>query len=307
MTLRKNDIELINRISAGQVEGLNPGKEDVILIEKILDHSASWVVDSERSEVDAFNNILGRIEKNDGAPRKVNRVLFKIAAAVTLLILSTFSIYTLINQKTAEAELTEIKTVYLPDGSMVVLNASSHIAYDDSDWKEGNRSLELQGQAYFEVKKGSMFSVKSNHGIVSVLGTSFNIYDRGKDFKVECFTGKVKVESVEHQEEVYLTKGLKTELNIEKSVKLKEPEQFDEEKGIEWISGVFNFYNAPLHEVFSELERQYDIDIEYTATTDKFYTGTFNKFDLEKAITSICKPMGYRHEIKDNDLIIYNN
>ena len=82
--------------------------------------------------------------------------------------------------------------------------------YSATSWNDGERILKLKGQVYFEVKKGSKFSVRSTQGIVSVLGTSFNIYDREGAYKVECFTGKVKVESIESETKVYLTKGLKT-------------------------------------------------------------------------------------------------
>ena len=48
---------------------------------------------------------------------------------------------------------------FLPDGSEVILNAESSIFYHDKKWTTA-RSITLNGEAYFDVMKGSKFSVK---------------------------------------------------------------------------------------------------------------------------------------------------
>jgi transmembrane sensor len=47
------------------------------------------------------------------------------------------------------------------------------MSYSD-DWSK-ERTLSLEGEAFFEVQKGSKFSVVTSDGIVEVLGTSFDV------------------------------------------------------------------------------------------------------------------------------------
>lgn len=61
----------------------------------------------------------------------------------------------------------------LPDGSVVRLNSVSRLSYKPLGWYF-SRSAELSGEAFFEVEKGSKFTIYSMLGSTSVLGTSFN-------------------------------------------------------------------------------------------------------------------------------------
>ena len=73
--------------------------------------------------------------------------------------------------------------VTLPDGSKVNLNADSRLTYKPYQWII-SRNVELEGEAFFEVKQGKRFSVKSNQNKVNVLGTSFNIFSRPGNYRV---------------------------------------------------------------------------------------------------------------------------
>lgn len=308
MTLRKNDIQILNDLTALQQNGQSLSTDDFVLYQSMLKHSASWKCDFDKRENESFESILHKVKTKNLIVERSNEYHYlKVAASLALLVVSVLLMYKLIDTNSINAEVAEIKTIYLPDSSKVILNAASNITYSKSNWNNGNRTLELNGQAYFEVKKGSQFQVISNQGTVSVLGTSFNIYDREGDYKVECFTGKVSVELPNKTAKVYLTKGLKTKRQDLDSEKLESPVVFDKIKSKEWTNGIFNFYNTPLTDVFSELERQFDIEVAYKDVDTKFYTGTFSRNDLEKAIINICKPMGYSYDINENTLLIINN
>ncbi|MCF6185707.1 MAG: FecR domain-containing protein, partial [Bacteroidales bacterium] len=54
----------------------------------------------------------------------------------------------------------EHKTLALLDGSQVILNSKSGLNYSKKDWKK-NRDVYLNGEAFFEIKKGSKFNVKT--------------------------------------------------------------------------------------------------------------------------------------------------
>jgi transmembrane sensor len=308
MTLRKKDIQILNDLAAQKQHGQSLSTDDFVLYQSILKHSASWESDFDKSEKESYESIIHKVKTENLRVEKSNEYHYlKVAASLALFVVSVFLMYKFIDTNSVNAEVAEIKTIYLPDSSKIILNAASSITYSKSNWNNGNRTLELDGQAYFEVKKGSQFQVKSNQGTVSVLGTSFNIYDRKGNYKVECFTGKVSVELPNKTAKVYLTKGLKTKRQNLDSEKLETPVAFDKIKSKEWTNGIFNFYNTPLTDVFSELERQFDINVTYKVVDTKFYTGTFSRNDLAKAIINICKPMGYSYKIKENTVLIINN
>ena len=44
-----------------------------------------------------------------------------------------------------------VKTIELPDGSSIQMNADSKIEYDTKSWNE-NRIVTLEGEAFFTVK-----------------------------------------------------------------------------------------------------------------------------------------------------------
>lgn len=170
----------------------------------------------------------------------------------------------------------------LPDGSEVQLNAGSSISYTPYWWK-GNRTLQLEGEAFFKVKKGSKFQVQSEQGKTEVLGTSFNIYARAEDYVVACQTGKVLVTSP-YQDSVYL---LPQEKAIWRNQRLEKEPQHPQEMA--WRRQAFSFDNVALSKVIKELERQYAIEITLAPNLVKKYqyTGYFKKTKEPKTALEI--------------------
>ena len=81
--------------------------------------------------------------------------------------------------------------VTLPDNSIVTLRGGSELSYAPY-WWFADRSLQFEGEAFFDVEKGSSFTVQSDNGVTQVLGTSFSIYANDENYEVFCKTGKVK-------------------------------------------------------------------------------------------------------------------
>ena len=96
--------------------------------------------------------------------------IYRVAAAIALPIAFAISLYFInssdtINAPEAVCEVISpkghVSKCILPDGTEVWINAESKITYDVSDFQNKNRSIELEGEAYFEVvsdKKKSFFS-----------------------------------------------------------------------------------------------------------------------------------------------------
>ena len=128
--------------------------------------------------------------------------LLKIAAILTILIAS-YVFYTTTTPIAVDTTLAKTEFL-LPDTSQVILNSNSTIKYKTWNW-ESNRNISLEGEAYFKVAKGSTFSINTSQGLVTVVGTQFNVSTKNNEFTVACFEGKVNVTI---QDNVYsLTQG----------------------------------------------------------------------------------------------------
>lgn len=97
-------------------------------------------------------------------------------------------------QITVEAPYGSKTKLYLPDGTLVWLNAGSKMSYAQ-DFGINERSLNLSGEAYFEVTRNEEipFKVHTEELDVKVLGTKFNFrnYKDDLEAKVCLLEGKV--------------------------------------------------------------------------------------------------------------------
>jgi ferric-dicitrate binding protein FerR (iron transport regulator) len=131
--------------------------------------------------------------------RKVNMV-WRVAAICTGIALCAGLFYYTAQRRTPreQASVTpygQIRTLYLPDSSKVVLNAHSSVRYA-SAWRPGQpREVWLEGEAYFDVRpvESSGFLVHVKDLTVEVLGTAFDIRDRRGKVEVVLEKGKIRV------------------------------------------------------------------------------------------------------------------
>lgn len=173
----------------------------------------------------------------------------------------------------------------LPDNSKVELNAESSLSYSKKGWK-GERLVKLNGEAFFQVEKGNRFVVETPIGEVEVLGTSFNVYQRGENFRVKCMTGSVQVFSEHGGINQILKPG--EFVNWDPSSG-KNNDDFDTSNEETWWNGTYQFEEVPLTEVFEELERQYDVRVEVNPSDIKEnWNGFFTGSDLQKALETVC-------------------
>ncbi len=207
-------------------------------------------------------------------------------AAAASLVLMAFLSYLywsngVYSYATARAEMTAIT---LPDESVVTLNADSRLEVS----KRWNRQVQLEGEAFFEVVKGSTFEVKTPKGIVQVLGTSFNVNTRANQLTVQCKTGRVAVQVPVIKHQSVLRPGDEFKLVNQSPRKISN----DSDRYGKWTEGEFHFDNAPLQTVMDEISRQFDIPIELQLETPRQFTGYFKNTTINDALETVCLPLG---------------
>ncbi len=247
-----------------------------------------------KTEEQAWSELQARIKTLDNLTpvRSIKPwVWMASAAAVAALVVSIFFIKPNAQYFAYTTAFKQTKQITLPDGSIAMLNAGSSINFSD-DWSE-ERVLNLEGEAFFTVKKGSRFKVFTKYGEVQVLGTSFNVSARPENFDVICETGRVLVKS--GSEELIITPGLQASLSNGKLI-----QNTAGHKGNSWMDGQFIFEEEPLENVISEIERQFNVSIEHPNLNNKSYSGQFGNLNLEETLTVVCAPFGLDFSIAEN-------
>ena len=88
------------------------------------------------------------------------------------------------------------KTLILPDGSTVWLNAASTLAYP-VDMTDGARTVELSGEAFFDVaaRPSHPFLVRAREMSIAVLGTRFNVRNYPEEIRSQAMvvSGAIRV------------------------------------------------------------------------------------------------------------------
>jgi transmembrane sensor len=159
---------------------------------------------------------------------------------------------------TLETSNGEQSKLILPDNSKVFLNAGSSIRYPASFSNLTERQVELSGEAYFEISKdvAHPFIVKTKNQDVKVLGTHFNInsYSNEDATKTTLLEGSVLIDS-----KYQLKPG---QVAIKNNGKLAVmPADTDLE--LAWKNNDFYFRETPMEYVMKQIERWYDIKVEY--------------------------------------------
>lgn len=259
---------------------------DYALYEKIKRYSSSLEIPDETEDSLLLKGITGS-EKNKKTHPLYPKKWLQIAASILLLL--TVGLFYLLSGDTAFDTTTSSQVHFsLPDASEVTLNTGSRIAYNSHSWFF-RRRLRLDGEAYFRVAHGKVFTVSTASGAVRVLGTRFNVQTKGDDMEVSCYEGKVEVT---HQ-------GKKKVLTAGQALRIQATRWVQQPTAVTlpaWTENRLNFRSATLKEILEELERTYSIKIEVKQhpKTDEF-TGTMPSDDIGVAMDIVDKVFSMEH------------
>ena len=163
-----------------------------------------------------------------------------------------------------EAPMGTHTKLYLPDGTLVWLNAGSKIMYSQG-FGIDDRKLKLEGEGYFEVIRNEKvpFKINTKEVNLQVLGTRFNFrnYPDDEEVTVNLMEGKVALHNqirtmpdlcLEPEEKMVLNK-LTGEMSKSKA---------RTNKSNVWINGELFFDEDLLEDIAKKLTRTYNVKVE---------------------------------------------
>ena len=290
---------------SSMMDDASSNKELLDAIEIMTALNKSEVKYSDERKNKLFDRISDSIDIVDKtaetkAPKKIPAVikyLLPIAIAASYFIIFFYNKST--PEKLIVVEQAKEIIEKLPDGSTVTIDGGSNLKVAENFRK--NRTLNLEGRAFFEVKKGKTFKVVTDNGTIEVLGTSFTVLSRDNIFEVVCKTGKVKVTSVTDTQPQVLTPNEKVVFENNTLVKTEASQSL-----FEWQKGNYYFTETKLSQVVKEIENQFNVkvNIDSTYLTLK-YTGFFSSGDLDKALYSVTWPLNLKfNRLSDREIEI---
>jgi transmembrane sensor len=276
--LNPTNVELSNFWQNWMAENpdLNEDIENFRRIILKMDHEKnSFDVSSEEKLWLDIKNTIAQSEQKEAMPIVPSTRIYMykkwmgIAAGLALMIAATFFFFRKNEATDVMAKTTygETRTLSLPDGSQVVLNAHSSLTWKDA-WASGkDREVLLKGEAYFIVNEQGKaghrdrFIVHTNDLDVEVLGTRFNVNTYRPQTQVILQKGSVEIKtSLNDKEKKYsLTPGQKAVFDRNNdNVQIS---QVNSNVYVGWKDNRFIFDRTPLSEVAIMLENTYGIKV----------------------------------------------
>lgn len=287
-----------NKISDEQLKQ-HISNDDFLAYQKIKNSLANFKMKESNSE-DHYKAIQSKIEKVK--KQKSNVIpLWKYASVAASILVFLASYFYLTKETNLETGFGEKQTIILADNSEVILNSKSKLIF--SNLFRFERKLVLEGEAFFQVKKGSSFVVSTRQGTVEVLGTKFNVISNATDFfEVHCYEGKVKVTSNEKVQ--ILTQGQSIRFynnQVENWTEIKS-------KFPSWLAFESSFKNTPIKQVFEKIRNQYGVEINFPKAIENIkFTGTVTHKNINTAMKSICIPLHLEYTQIDSNQIKVEN
>lgn len=279
-----------------------------------------------RDLADQLNRLKAAIPEAEPAVQESARIirpwwqyLFR-AAAVILIIAGITFIYrqwqrpgtspAVMSYTTWNSEWGQRKSLHLPDGSLLTLNANTTVKISDS-YGNGNREVYLvKGSVYFEVAGNSQYPfIVNTKGIQTrVLGTTFLIrsYDYTPQADVALLSGKVSVSNRQQpQQAVSLEPGEQVRWDTVR--RRLATAAFDTVALHTWKTGRLVFDNTPAGQVIEQLEDWYGVPFEIKGSPEKKerFSGAFDNDELEKVLNVFCFTAGCTYKKQQGKVIIF--
>ena len=273
---------------------------DVYKHSKEIDIDVEW----EKMEARISNQKVGK--KNDN--RLILLTLSKIAAAAVVVLAVIFGVRYISGKSYSTYSTTfESGKLVLPDSSVVTLNGYSEIKYPRKFSKK-NRSVMLNGEAYFEIKpvKEKLFTVESGDVNIVVLGTSFNVnaYEENEEVEVVVNSGRVAMSIDLYQSNMILLESGNKGAFSKQDGKLSKTLNTDINY-LAWKTRKLIFVNEEFGQIIETINKVYQskISIKNKDLIDCRVTSTFDQLSLD-AVLKILESTLDLEVVKTDSLII---
>jgi ferric-dicitrate binding protein FerR (iron transport regulator) len=205
-------------------------------------------------------------------------------------------------------------TFILPDSTKVKLNGNSKLRFTNH-LVDGQRYVELEGEAFFDVKKGKQpFIVQTQNQHIRVLGTSFNVcaYSDDPISSVALVSGAVKLSLSDdfipsERKHILLHPGNVGVVNTgSRSLYLSDDVADDY---LAWLHGRFEFDNESLGDIIHRLGRWYDVDIVFKDNVEKLkFTGSISRSEtIQNVLDKLALTKKIKYHTKERRIAIMKN
>ncbi|BAV63937.1 FecR family protein [Sphingobium cloacae] len=248
-----------------------------------------------------------RAHGNDNHRTRRAWVSTAVAASVALVAIGLVDDWPMRLRADAVTATGERRTIAMPDGSSVVLNTHSAVAFD---YRNDRRIVRLlRGEAAFTVApdRSRPFTVEANGGSSTALGTRFVIREDGNDTRVAVTEHVVRVAYARGgSSAIGLREGQSLVYGPDRPWGAQEPIRAGEADA--WTQGELVFENRPLSEVVAELGRYHTgyIRVIGQNVRDRRVSGVFSIADPVGAVARLQRSLGLRAvHITDKLILIF--
>jgi transmembrane sensor len=283
-------------------------------------------------------NLFNRPERVSSS--RVKNFFLTTAAVLLLMTIATYLYFDKGEKISKQDGYTEIicgkgvrKSVTLPDGSRVWLNADSRIAFDANMNATGRRIVELSGEAYFDVKHidEHPFFINTRQVSIKVLGTAFNVraYPGDRSCETTLIRGSIELVTNNKAKQKFLlipseklsvteaktagdasTKEDQRDRVASMRIELVTPVKLSDKEYVpetSWTENKLIFKDEPLEQLAPELERWYDVKIEIANESLRGYrfTGVFTSETILQALTAMKLIKPFKFTINDKNIKLY--
>nr|WP_245212700.1 FecR family protein [Rhodohalobacter sp. SW132] len=214
----------------------------------------------------------------------------------------------------------EVKTLRFSNGSRIILNSNSSVAYKAGLLQDETIEVSLQGEAWFETDHSNssaepFFSISTSEGIIRDIGTEFLVSTSKDDTKVILQDGLVEIEynlDGQHSADQAITSEIifveKGEMVQFRKNKVINRESVNPTFYTSWATGYLEFNKTSIYELAEYVEQRFNVkviiaqnDLQEITLDGAIYFNSLN--GLVRSVTDVIGVPAFRDPESDKVFI----
>ncbi len=265
---------------------------------------------------DDIDKSWGRLlKKKNNRQKKIKWLQFGNYAAVSFITVCLTSLFLTLNKEEDKiatrytgGDGLNADIVELPDGTQVCLGSKT-VFYYENDYGKRQRTVYLEGEAYFEVakQKDKPFIVKTKEQDIEALGTKFNVTAYASDslLTTTLLEGVVRLTTDNISHQTVLRPNQQFIYN--RNTHLTDIKKVDAKQFTAWTTGYYYFPEQSLEAILYRLSHVYGVQftVESEALNKRTFTGTFYRGQSIKDIMEIVNlSIPIKYKIDDHHITV---